>query len=404
MKIRRIGNLPAKIMSGHNFVWGGETCDSLLSLLPIFSSSRSFILINPIKGCRKMMKLCLIPTTAVAAAIATVILCTVLPSSVQSLATTTARPLRVTVFGGTGYVGSAVCERLVQRGHIVTAISRRGVNPKPNSESLSQVNWIQGDATDGKVVERVLKDSDAAVHAIGTSKYSLTLQTLYTHTHYLYTKQRLICVFFTSSYISHFLLHNITTGLLFDVDSGLGNLNKIVSGSGSIPGESSTYDAITRITALNVISAIEKKQSLNIIGTIMNKSRYPLCFVSCAEAGWPEVPYWGPTIEDNIAPEWLQRYLIAKRSVESRLSESNTKAGTIRSAIYRPSLIWDWTKLDVLPVIPIFNIAAAVGVPFVDKTVRVETLADAIVAGIEGEDVEGIQRVGEMENISQRVR
>jgi len=187
------------------------------------------------------------------------------------------------------------------------------------------------------------------------------------------------------------------------VDSGLGNLNKIVSGSGSIPGESSTYDAITRMTAYNVISAIEKKQSFNL-GTMMNKgsNRYPFCFVSCAEAGWPNVPY-GDTM-DNIAPEWLRRYLLAKRSVETRLVESNAKVGTIRSAIYRPSLIWDWTKFDVLPVIPIFNIAAAVGVPFVDKTVRVETLADAIVAGIEGEDVEGVQRVGEMENISQRVR
>jgi len=200
---------------------------------------------------------------------------------------------------------------------------------------------------------------------------------------------------------SRFFFH--LTGLLFDVDSGLGSLNKIVSGSGSIPDESSTYDAITRTTAFNVISAIEKKQQLNL-NTIMNKAsnRYPLCFVSCAEAGWPDVPF-GNTM-DNIAPVWLQRYLLAKRSVESRLDESNTKMGTIRSAIYRPSLIWDWTKFDVLPVIPIFNIAAAVGVPFVDKTVRVETLADAIVAGIEGGDVEGVQRVGEMENISQRVR
>jgi UDP-glucose 4-epimerase len=89
-----------------------------------------------------------------------------LPSSVQSLATA-ARPLRVAVFGGNGYVGSAVCDRLVRRGHIVTAISRRGANPKPNSDTLSLVNWVKGDATDGKVVEKALKDSDAAVHAIG---------------------------------------------------------------------------------------------------------------------------------------------------------------------------------------------------------------------------------------------
>ena len=58
------------------------------------------------------------------------------PTTVLSLAT---RPLRVTVFGGTGYVGSAVCERLIKRGHKVTAVSRRGVNPKPDSKELSKV-------------------------------------------------------------------------------------------------------------------------------------------------------------------------------------------------------------------------------------------------------------------------
>ena len=31
-----------------------------------------------------------------------------------------------------------------------------------------QVNWVQGDATNIKTVEDVLKNSDAAVHAIGT--------------------------------------------------------------------------------------------------------------------------------------------------------------------------------------------------------------------------------------------
>lgn len=129
--------------------------------------------------------------------------------------------------------------------------------------------------------------------------------------------------------------------------------------------------------------------------------KFPLCFVSAAEAGWPDVPF-GKTV-DRLAPEWLNRYLTAKRAVESKLQTSGVKS-TIREVIYRPSLIWDWTKFDVLPVIPVFNLAAAVGVPFVDKTVRVETLADAIVAGVEGEDIQGVQRVGEMEKISGRVR
>lgn len=263
------------------------------------------------------------------------------------------KPMKVTVFGGTGYVGSAVCERLIKRGHEVTALSRRGVNPKPDSKELSQVNWVSGDATDMKTVEGLLNDSDAAVHCIG---------------------------------------------LLFDVDSGLANLNKIVSGSGSVPGEASTYDAITRTTAFNVVQGIEKKQSS--IMNVMNKDKkFPFCFVSAAEAGWPDVPF-GKTIDEKIAPGWLQKYLIAKRAVEQRLKDSNG----IRYAIYRPSLIWDWTKLDVLPVIPVFNFASAIGIPFVDKTVRVETLADAIVAGLENDNVSGVQRFGEMEKISELVR
>lgn len=263
------------------------------------------------------------------------------------------KPMKVTVFGGTGYVGSQVCERLIKRGHAVTALSRRGVNPKPDSKELSQVTWVSGDATDMKTVEGLLKDSDAAVHCIG---------------------------------------------LLFDVDSGLANLNKIVSGSGSVPGEASTYDAITRTTAFNVIQGIEKKQSS--IMNVMNKDKkFPFCFVSAAEAGWPDVPF-GKTIDEKIAPVWLQKYLIAKRAVEQRLKDSNG----IRYAIYRPSLIWDWTKLDVLPVIPVFNFASAIGIPFVDKTVRVETLADAIVAGLENDNVSGVQRFGEMEELSQLVR
>ena len=59
--------------------------------------------------------------------------------SIAAIAVPAASGLSVTVFGGTGYVGSAVCERLVKKGHTVTAVSRRGQNPKPDSAELSQV-------------------------------------------------------------------------------------------------------------------------------------------------------------------------------------------------------------------------------------------------------------------------
>jgi len=261
--------------------------------------------------------------------------------------TALAPPKSIVVFGGTGYVGSAVCQRLIQKGYSVTGVSRRGTNPNPNDADLSQVNWVPTDATDASAVRKLVDSADGVVHAVG---------------------------------------------LLFDVDSGLKGLSRVVSGSGSIPGDDSTYDKVTRGTTFNVIDAVERKAS-----NPFNRETMPLCFVSCAEAGWPDVQF-GDLVEEKLAPEWLCRYLAAKRAVEGRLES----AKGMRAVIYRPSLIWSWDKFDVLPVIPVFNIASALGVPFVDKTVRVETLADAIVAGIEDDSISGVQRYMKMEELAKR--
>ena len=257
-------------------------------------------------------------------------------------------PKNVVVFGGTGYVGSQVCERLSKKGYKVTAVSRRGENPRPGkSDALDRVNWVCGDATNKKDVERLVSEHDAVVHAVG---------------------------------------------LLFDVESGLEGLNTVVSGSKSVPDPvKSTYDNVTRKTMFNIIDAVE-----NPINRIKKGgAKTPIAFVSCAEAGWPDVQF-GDFVEEKLAPEWLKKYLLAKRAVEARLSESQA----VRPIIMRPSLIWSWDKFDVLPIIPVFNIASALGVPFVDKTIRVETLADAIVAGLEDDSVSGVQRYMNMEELA----
>jgi len=162
-----------------------------------------------------------------------------------------APPKKVVVFGGTGYVGSQVCERLSKKGFQVTGVSRRGANPRPGrSEALDRVNWISADATNKKDVQKLVSQNDAVVHAVG---------------------------------------------LLFDVESGLQGLNTIVSGSKSIPDpEKSTYDNITRQTMVNIIEAIE-----NPVNRLQKGgSKTPLAFVSCAEAGWPDVQF-GNFVEEN---------------------------------------------------------------------------------------------------------
>lgn len=256
---------------------------------------------------------------------------------------------RLLVIGGTGFVGSEVCKNAVEAGYTVTALSRRGQNPDPSNELLQQVEWCAGDALDEKTVSAYLSKADAVVHAIG---------------------------------------------LLFDVDSGLVGLNNVVSGSKSKPGDASTYDNITRKTAFTMIQALQKRPALPFVQT----ERIPFAFISCAEAGWPDVQF-GEAV-DEAAPEWLKRYLAAKRAVEAKLGASDR----LRPIIMRPSLIWTWSKLDVLPVIPIFNIASALGVPFVDKTVRVEDLARATVAALKDPSVSGVQRYPEMERLSKQLQ
>ena len=254
---------------------------------------------------------------------------------------------RLLVLGGSGFVGREVCRNAVACGYEVTSLSRRGVSPDPSDSALAQVDWVSGDANDAATIEGLVAKADAVVHAIG---------------------------------------------LLFDVESGLSFLSPVVSYSNSQPGAESTYDNMTRKTALTAIAAAKKKAALPaMLGRPM-----PFAFVSCAEAGWPDVPL-GEQVE-AVSPEWLKKYLAAKRAVESELMEAST--GQLRPVIARPSLIWNWRKLDVLPVIPIFNAASALGVPFVDKTVRVEDLGKAIVAGLRDGGVSGVQRYPEIEALA----
>ena len=250
---------------------------------------------------------------------------------------------KLLVLGGTGFLGREISRRAVRKGWEVTSLSRRGENPEAGDPIMDTVKWIAGDATDAGVVKALVNENDAVVHAIG---------------------------------------------LLFDANSGLANFNVVVSGSGSVPGSDSTYDRITRLTAFHAIDAASSKLRLPF------SKKIPFAFVSAAEVGWPDVQFGD--VVDNLAPDWLKRYLTAKRAVEAKLNS----ADNLRPIIFRPSLIWSWSKFDVLPIIPVFNLASALGVPFVDRTVRVSTLADAIISGLDRDNISGVQRFSQIDDLA----
>jgi hypothetical protein len=259
-------------------------------------------------------------------------------ATVRMSISTTPRPIKVLVLGGSGFVGSTFIERASRRGFEIVSLSRRGkvkiqnkVNDKRcinnNSDNNNDNNnnnnndnnnsnniiWCQGDASDYNTIYDIhLKYGpfDSCIHAIG---------------------------------------------LLFDTQSGLKSINKYVSGSNSIPDDQATYDKITRLTAYNAIDSFvnynnniynnynnvennsdtdtfnndnnDKKKSANNLTTeITTKNEYikgidrSFIFISAAEAGW--------TLPAPV--DFLERYLSAKRSVEKKLlAFSNHTKSTI---------------------------------------------------------------------------
>jgi hypothetical protein len=125
----------------------------------------------------------------------------------------------------------------------------------------------------------------------------------------------------------------------------------------------------------------------------------PFCFTSAAEAGWPEVT--GGTLIESIMPEFIKRYMMAKRAVETKLlSPTTTNNNVIRPIIVRPSLIYSPNQFASVPAVTTFTILNQIGLPFVDRPVTVDALATAIVQSISDPSVRGIQRYPQIDRLS----
>jgi len=245
---------------------------------------------------------------------------------------------RIVVLGASGLVGTKVTQYAMENNYSVTGVSRN----KPK-------NWVGGkDGGDNEYIPVDLTDSVAVDELMRTKLPDNIVAIVH-------------CV-----------------GVLFDGQSGIGNLNKYVSGVGSVPKESASYDDITRKTVFNALDALK-------IHKQPGQEKIPFLFVSAAEAGWPEMG--GGTFVEKLAPDFLKRYLKAKRAVEKRLGNEEG----LRSVIFRPSLIYTNTKMRPPPVLA-FTLGSKIGLPFVDVPVCVEDLSAAIIKSIENDDVNGVKR------------
>jgi len=248
------------------------------------------------------------------------------------------------VLGGTGFLGQMVCQRALLEGYAVSSLSRRGLPPSSDTAASSpsavtttttagKIDYRQGDARQPSSIANILNEGGyvGVIHCIG---------------------------------------------LLFDDESGLGDYNRFASGSGSIPDSESSYDAITRQTAFNAIDAtMEYVKSQPTI-----EGGFPFIFTSAAEAGWPNMSF-GDFVEERLAPDFLKRYLAAKRQVESKLLSSETTS-VLRPVILRPSLIYSMDRPASFPAVGAFFIGSKIGLPFIDEPVSVQSLSKTMIRAL----------------------
>lgn len=237
-------------------------------------------------------------------------------------------------------MGREICRRALDDGWSVVSLSRRG---RPSEEDgvdtrvVASVDWRTADATDADAARTVLAEGGftAVFHCIG---------------------------------------------MLFASD-----LNRLVSGSNSVPAAGATYDAVTRQTALAAAAAAA---DLCVRGP--GDAPPPFGFVSAAEASW--------TFDAPV--EWLRDYLTAKRAVERELLEGYGPSNLLRTFVLRPSLIYSTNRPFALPAVATFFVANAIGIPFVDRPVTVDTLTTAAVAGLRDASVSGILDWKRMEAVA----
>ena len=71
--------------------------------------------------------------------------------------------MNIFITGGTGFIGSHVSMAFLEQGHRITMLARNP-NKVPKFAEISNIEIVEGDITDAKLIERLICGHDACVH------------------------------------------------------------------------------------------------------------------------------------------------------------------------------------------------------------------------------------------------
>lgn len=77
--------------------------------------------------------------------------------------------MKVTVFGGGGFIGSTICDRLLADGHQLKIFERPRVPPYRKFGDSEVVEWVEGDLSSGSDVLEAVTGSNAVLHLVSTT-------------------------------------------------------------------------------------------------------------------------------------------------------------------------------------------------------------------------------------------
>jgi UDP-glucose 4-epimerase len=77
--------------------------------------------------------------------------------------------MKIAIFGGGGFIGSAITDRLLRDGHAIRIFERPRVEPYRDFTKGEDVEWVAGDFFSGHDVDRAIDGVAAVLHLISTT-------------------------------------------------------------------------------------------------------------------------------------------------------------------------------------------------------------------------------------------